>query len=82
MSENTNLLFRKRLKELRKKKRMSQEELALKSGLKGRSSIANYENDNNLPSIDTLDKLANTLNCSTDYLLGRNNCIDIIEEKT
>lgn len=80
MSENTNLLFRKRLKGFRKKNKMTQEELA-KEIKSNRSNIANYENGKNNPSIDALVKLADTFNCSTDYLLGRNNCIDVIEEK-
>lgn len=79
MSENTNLLFRKRLKELRKKTGMTQEGLATVID-SNRSNIANYENGKNLPSIDTLSKLASIFNCSTDYLLGRNNYIDVVEE--
>lgn len=46
-----------------------------------RSNIANYENGKNYPSIDVLSKLANTLNCSVDYLVGRNNYIETVEEK-
>lgn len=80
MSENTKLLFRKRLKGFRKKNKMTQEDLA-KEIKSNRSNIANYENGKNNPSIDALVKLADTFNCSTDYLLGRNNCIDVIEEK-
>lgn len=80
MSENTNLLFSARLKELRKKTGMTQEGLATVID-SNRSNIANYENGKNFPSIDVLDKLASVFNCSTDYLLGRNNCIDVIEEK-
>lgn len=80
MIENIILLFSARLKELRIKKHMTQEELA-KEIKSNRSNIANYENGKNFPSIDVLDKLASALNCSTDYLIGRNNCNDKIEKE-
>ncbi len=34
--------------------------------------VSNWENDNVLPSIEMLIKLADTFCVSTDYLLGRN----------
>ena len=61
---------------------MTQEELAKKINT-SRSNIANYENDKNMPSIETLNNLSEVLNCSTDYLLGksdiRNNTSNIDE---
>ena len=36
-----------------------------------KQSVSNWENDNVLPSIDMLVKLADCFHVSTDYLLGR-----------
>jgi transcriptional regulator with XRE-family HTH domain len=62
--------FQYRLKELRKEYKMTQEELANKLGLV-RTAIANYETGRTSPDIETLDLIANILNTTTDYLLGR-----------
>lgn len=58
------------LKKIRQDNSLTQEDLAKKIET-SRSNIANYENDKNMPSIDVLDKLAKTFNCSIDYLLGK-----------
>lgn len=57
------------LKKIRLDNNLTQEELAKKINT-SRSNIANYENNKNMPSIDVLEKLSVTLNCSTDYLMG------------
>ena len=62
--------FGDRLKKIRQDNDLTQEELAKKINT-SRSNIANYENDKNMPSIDILTSLANTFNCSIDYLLGK-----------
>ena len=49
---------------------MSQIELAKATGLPP-SSIAHFEGGGRKPSFDSLRKLANALNVTTDYLLGR-----------
>ena len=49
---------------------MSQVELARETGLPA-SSIAHFEGGGRKPSFDNLRKLANALNVTTDYLLGR-----------
>lgn len=63
--------FAIRLKELRLNKKISQEQLATYLGMK-RENISNYERGivTNVTS-ETLDKLANYFNVSTDYILGR-----------
>ena len=58
------------LKKLRQDNNLTQDELAKKIDT-SRSSIANYENDKNMPSVDILEKLAKLFNCTTDYLLGK-----------
>lgn len=62
-------VFDKKLKELRKKAKMSQNELAKKLHV-GISTILNYESWRNEPSIEKLLIIAKTFNITTDYLLG------------
>ena len=68
------------LKKIRQDNGLTQEELAKKINT-SRSNIANYENDKNMPSVDILEKISKVLNCSTDFLLGKNteNKIDKIK---
>jgi transcriptional regulator with XRE-family HTH domain len=64
-------IFRERLKTARDKlRKWSQAELAGKAGLPP-TSIAHFEAGARKPSFDTLRKLANALDVTTDYLLGR-----------
>lgn len=62
-----------RIKILRKEFQLTQEELALKLGLKGKSSIANYEKGTISPSDDIKLQMAKLFNCSIDYLMGVSN---------
>lgn len=59
-----------RIKELRQAKHMTQVELANELGLT-KQCVSNWENDNVLPSIDMLIKLADYFSVTTDYLLCR-----------
>jgi transcriptional regulator with XRE-family HTH domain len=59
-----------RLRTLRDAKNWSQGELGKQSGL-SQSVIAKSENGKNLPGSDALDKLAQALDCTIDYLHGR-----------
>ena len=59
-----------RIKHLRVEANLTQEELANKlNSVKGKSSIANYENGYNLPSDEVKFQLCNIFNCSLDYLM-------------
>ncbi len=49
---------------------MSQQELASKTGLPA-SSISHFEGKSRRPSFDNLCRLADALNVTTDYLVGR-----------
>ena len=69
--------FGNNLKKIRQEHEMTQEELAKKINT-SRSNIANYENDKNMPSIETLNNLSEVLNCSTDYLLGKSDTIILL----
>ena len=64
--------FGLRLRELREKKRLSQQQLADWLGLT-RSSISNYENNTQTLPADTLVRLADIYGVSVDYLLGVKN---------
>ncbi len=57
-----------RIRELRLARGMSQVELAKKLGVT-KQSVSNWENDNILPSVEMLAKIANCLSVSTDSLL-------------
>ena len=64
--------FGLRLRELREKKRLSQQQLADWLGLT-RSSISTYENNTQTPPAYTLFRLADIYGVSVDYLLGVKN---------
>ncbi len=59
-----------RLREMRKAKKLTQEELAKLVNTK-KTTISNYETGYSTPSNEMLLDLANILDTSTDYLLGR-----------
>src|SRR4051794_12498373 len=73
--------FTQRLKELREKTGLSQDELAAKLEIP-RSSIAHYESGDNdrLPRHDRLKKIAEFFNVGLDYLLGTETDTEIIEK--
>ena len=58
-----------RLKQLRKEKGLSLDEIQNKTGIK-RGTYNNYENDVTEPKLETWQKLANFFNVPVDYLLG------------
>lgn len=64
--------FGSRLKELRIKKELTGEELGNLLNVT-KMSISRWESDQRFPDKDTLVKIANFFNVSTDYLLGRSN---------
>lgn len=59
-----------RMIESRKKINLTQNDIAEKSGI-SRVSIGNYERGSRIPDADVLEKIADVLNVSTDYLIGR-----------
>lgn len=59
-----------RIKILRLKSKLTQEELVKKLGLNSKSSIANYESGYSVPSDDIKLKMCKVFNCSMDYLMG------------
>lgn len=65
-------MFQNRLRELRKERKLSQDELGEALNLHGRT-IGYYESKERNPSPDTLVKIADFFGVSVDYLLGRSN---------
>jgi transcriptional regulator with XRE-family HTH domain len=63
-------IFLQRLKLARENRKLSQGELAQRSGLQP-SAISHFETGSRSPSFDNLKKLADALEVSTDYLIGR-----------
>jgi transcriptional regulator with XRE-family HTH domain len=62
--------FGKRLLEARKRKGISQDELAKHLGTKG-PAIGRYERDEMKPSIEVAARMAELLDASLDYLVGK-----------
>lgn len=62
--------FGKRLLDARKRKGISQDELAKHLGTKG-PAIGRYERDEMKPSIEAAAKMAELLDVSLDYLVGK-----------
>ncbi len=65
-------MLNQRIRELRLAKNMSQVQLAEIIGVT-KQSVSNWENDNILPSVDMVIKLASVFDVSSDYLLGLDN---------
>lgn len=64
--------FSERLKEERKAKKLSQDEMAIQIDI-SRPSYTLYENGKNTPTFENLIKIANILKISLDYLCGLSN---------
>ncbi|EZH71289.1 hypothetical protein ATO12_11035 [Aquimarina atlantica] len=62
--------FAERLQELRKKNKFSQEELAKQVDIHV-NVLGRYERGDSNPSIETATKLADSLNVSLDFLVGK-----------
>jgi len=65
-----DLGFNERLRQLREEKGMDREQLAARLDM-SYSTIAKYEAGSRFPDQDTLLKLADIFDVSTDYLLGK-----------
>lgn len=63
--------FGERLTNLRESKGWSKTYVAKAIGLSSMQTYANYEYGRREPDFNTVNKLANLFNVSTDYLLGR-----------
>lgn len=70
-----------RLKELRIEKGLLQEDIAKAINVQN-YTIGNWERERAEPSLSALIELANFFGCTTDYLLGRENDVGLVEIKT
>lgn len=68
--QQIHMSFGTRLLEARKRKGISQDELAKHLGTKG-PAIGRYERDEMKPSIEAAAKMAELLDVSLDYLVGK-----------
>lgn len=59
-----------RLIQARKNKNMSQEQLAIKLGFKGKQSVANWENGHSTPTLSTAISISKLLDEDVEYLFG------------
>lgn len=66
------------IKSLRTAQKLNQVELAQKLGI-SKQSVSNWENNNILPSVEMVKKIATFFSCSTDYLLEMDNQKSFIE---
>lgn len=71
-------MLRKRLPELRRNKKITQEVIAKHLSIP-RSTYSNYESGKREPDYETLIKLADFFGVTTDYLLGRKLINDFID---
>ena len=62
-------MFAKRIKELRQQRDLTQAALGKMVNVK-KQTVTNWEAGNNYPNSDTLIKLTQVFNVSSDYLLG------------
>ena len=70
MSSNPSEVFPARLRAAREKRKLSQVDLASRTGLQA-SAISHFETATRKPSFDNLRRLADALDVTTDYLIGR-----------
>ena len=68
-------MFAERLKHLRRSRELNQVQLVRGLGVR-KQSVSNWENDNIMPSVEMLERVANFFEVTTDYLLGRNEGLD------
>lgn len=64
------MIFPERLKQLRQKKGLTQQEIAELLGVK-RNTYSDWENGKTEPNFETLLKLADLFEVSLDWLFGR-----------
>lgn len=64
-----NKIFGDKLKSVRKSKKMTQKTLAAEIGV-SKWAVTSYEQSRTYPSVETLIKICEVLDTSSDYLLG------------
>ena len=64
--------FPQRLQAMRTRRNLSQDELAKRAGLQA-TAVSHFETGTRKPSFDNLRRLADALETTVDYLMGRTN---------
>ncbi|WP_411678724.1 helix-turn-helix domain-containing protein [Clostridium thailandense] len=72
-------MFKERLKELREAKGLTQSQLSKELNI-GRASVSNYELGSRIPDIDILVRMSEYFDVTTDYLSGRSNFKQVMQE--
>jgi transcriptional regulator with XRE-family HTH domain len=70
-------LFSQRLQAIRSRRSLSQDELAKRAGLQA-TAVSHFETGTRKPSFDNLRRLADALETTVDYLMGRTNDPELI----
>ena len=76
-----NLLFSKRIKELRENKGLSMDQLASEFGVT-KSRVNMWENNGTIPRGEVLIQLARFFHVTTDYLLGNDDTSEVSKTNT
>ncbi|MDA2525876.1 helix-turn-helix transcriptional regulator [Bacillus cereus] len=69
-----------RLKSLRTERKLTQEQFATAVGIT-KASVSKFENGIKTPSRETIERIADYFNVTTDYLLGRSEDPELNEEE-
>ena len=72
MSSKISNNFSARLRATRERRNLKQSELAERAGLQA-AAVSHFETGRRAPSFDNLRRLADALDVTTDYLIGRTN---------
>lgn len=73
-SSRPSEVFPERLRQVRELRKLSQAELAARARLQP-SAVSHFETGTRRPSFDNLRRLANALDVTTDYLVGRSDSL-------
>lgn len=73
--KNIMLTFSLRLNDLLYKKNIHQEDFCEEMRI-GTGALSNYRNGKRFPELFLISKIADKLNVSVDYLLGKSDCVD------
>lgn len=76
-----NLIFSKRIKELRENKGLSMDQLASELGVT-KSRVNMWENNGTIPRGEVLIQLARFFHVTTDYLLGNDDTSEVSKTNT
>lgn len=80
MKKNPHSVFNQRLRAARELRKLTQSTLAQRAGLHP-GTISRFESGDREPHFEDLIRLADVLECTTDYLLGRASRVHFVWRK-